>query len=74
MIELVRMWEEAVVAYFEVLSRNFPGGTELLKASVMIVGLRAETQTRDFEYTKLQYYPHYPTFICSVPTYRSVLY
>jgi hypothetical protein len=71
--KLERMWEEAVVTYFEVPSRNFPRGTELLKASV-IFGLRGETQTRDFTYTKLQYYPIDLTFISSVLTYRSVLY
>jgi hypothetical protein len=27
--ELERMWKEAVMAYFKVLSRNSPGGTEL---------------------------------------------
>jgi hypothetical protein len=26
--ELERMWKEAVMAYFKVLSRHFPGGTE----------------------------------------------
>jgi hypothetical protein len=26
--ELERMWKEAVVAYFKVLSRHSPGGTE----------------------------------------------
>jgi hypothetical protein len=27
-VELQRMWREAVVALFKVISQNFPGGTE----------------------------------------------
>jgi hypothetical protein len=41
--ELERTWMEAVMAYFKVLSRYLPGGTEEnYKNSVRIAGFRAE--------------------------------
>jgi hypothetical protein len=41
-----RMWEEAVVAYFKVLSRNLPGGTEENHQTfVGMAGLRVEPAT-----------------------------
>jgi hypothetical protein len=41
---LERMWKEAVVAYFKVLSRHLPGGTEESheNSSFRIPGLQAE--------------------------------
>jgi hypothetical protein len=42
--ELERMWKEAVVAQFKVLTRHLPGRTEekTRKISVGIAGLRAK--------------------------------
>jgi hypothetical protein len=47
------MCKEAVVAYFEILSTSFSGGTwEATKTSVRITSFRAETRTRYFPHTK----------------------
>jgi hypothetical protein len=40
--EFQRMWKEAVVAKFIVLSRNFPGRTEENHEILRIAGIRVE--------------------------------
>jgi hypothetical protein len=41
--EFKRMWKEWAVAYFKVLSQNFPGGTEEnQKTSVKVADIRTE--------------------------------
>jgi hypothetical protein len=41
--EQERMWKEAFMALFKVISRHSPGGTEKNKKSLSIVGLCAES-------------------------------
>jgi hypothetical protein len=56
--DLERMWKEAVLVYFEVLSRNVLGGTEENhKKSISIAGL----QTRDLN-------PGSPNYECVLPS------
>jgi hypothetical protein len=53
--ELERIWKEAAVFYFKVLSRNFHGGTKenhTKKPSVIVAGLRTEIDTQNLPNTK----------------------
>jgi len=43
--ELERMWNEWIMAYFKVLSKNFPGGTEQTMKNFRIADLQNDIQT-----------------------------
>jgi hypothetical protein len=54
--ELVRMWKEAFVTYFRVLSRNWPGELRKTAKSLRIVGMMAKIRTRNLSNTNHKRY------------------
>jgi hypothetical protein len=46
-----RMWNEAVLGYFKIVTQDFPGRTEKTTTSDRIAGFRAENRIRDLSNT-----------------------
>jgi hypothetical protein len=50
--------EEFVIAYYEMLSHAFTKGLRKpMKTSIITAGVEAEIRTRNFQKTKLHFYP-----------------